>query len=278
MQPPAHRLSLRELLLISVSLIFTLIVQASLSRSLSATGFGKLEAHYLAYLTVPVILLAMLAPALREHRNFLKRLLSPHGLSVRLVLAAVALGLVSRIAWWSQLLARVSFGNAVSDDLQVVVGPVFAWACPPLPSLFLGLFVMAVLIPPMEEIVHRGFLQSAVMHRGPLPAVLISALVFTAFHPSSSYWVAFIMGIVLGIQFCVTGSLWGSMITHATYNGLVQLDWRCLEGHWNPPPGSLPQLLPGAAAIATLVCSMVLVVALLRWQWAGARTAPDPGS
>jgi membrane protease YdiL (CAAX protease family) len=134
--------------------------------------------------------------------------------------------------------------------------------------------VMAVLIPLMEETIHRGLLQSAFMHAGPLRAILISAMVFTVFHPPSSYWFVFLMGIVLGVQFWLTGTLWTSMITHAVYNGLIQLDWRCLQGLWNPPPESLPLLIPGAIALATLVVVLLLVVAILLYQRAGAQDAP----
>jgi hypothetical protein len=76
----------------------------------------------------------------------------------------------------------------------------------------------------MEETVNRGLLQSAFAHKGPLTAILISAVFFTALHPPSSYWFVFLMGLVIGTQFWLTGSLWTTIITHATYNGLAQLD------------------------------------------------------
>jgi hypothetical protein len=64
------------------------------------------------------------------------------------------------------------------------------------------------------------------------------------------------------------------MITHVTYNGLMQFDWRCLQGQWNPPADRLPLLLPGAGALLSLAVACLLVVALLCYQQAGARTAP----
>ena len=274
MQAAARRIPIRHLLLVIFAQVLALFTQAWLSQALLAQGFEELDAHYLAYLAVPPILLVMLAPVLLRHGAFLLRLFSPRGVTVRLALAAVALGIVTRLVWWAQITARVSLGIAVNDDPQAIAGPVFSWACPPLPSLMLGILVMAVVIPIIEETLHRGVLQSAFVHKGPLPAILISALIFTVFHPPASYWFVFFMGIVLGIQFWVTGSLWVTMITHASFNGLVQLDWRCLRGQWNPPPESLPQFVPAAVSLAVLAGALALIVALLRSQRAGARTAP----
>ena len=276
MPPPALRISLRDLLVIVLAQTLALFAQAGLSRSLPAHGFGTLEARYLAYLVMPPILLVMLAPLILQHRDFFVQLFRRNALTIRLVVAAVALGVSMRIVWWSQLVARVSLGITVNHDPQTITGPLFSWGCPPLNSLTLGLFVMALLVPVMEETVHRGFLQSAFGHKGPVPAILFSSFVFTLFHPPSTYWFVFLMGTVLGMQFWVTGSLWATMISHATYNGLIQFDWRCLQGRWNPPPESLPLVLPGLMSLATLLAASLLIVVLLRCQRAGAAAAPAP--
>jgi membrane protease YdiL (CAAX protease family) len=274
MPPPALRISLRHLLVIVLAQTFALFAQAWLSRALPAHGFGELEAHYLAYLVVPPILLVMLAPLLLAHRAFLVQLFRRNALTIRLVLAAVALGVVMRIVWWSQLVARVSLGITENPDAQAITGPLLSWSCPPLPSLTLGLFVMALLVPVMEETLHRGFLQSAFVHKGPVPAILASSLLFALLHPPSSYGFVFLMGAVFGMQFWVTGSLWATMISHATYNGLIQFDWRCLHGQWNPPPESLPLVFAAIFSLVTLLGASLLIVVLLRCQRAGAVPAP----
>ncbi len=179
-----------------------------------------------------------------------------------------------RVVWWSQLIARVALGISVDEDPQAIVGPVMSFTCPPPASLLLGVVVMAVLIPIMEETIHRGLLQSAFVHKGPLPAVLLSAVIFTVFHPPSSYWFVFLLGTVLGIQFWLTRSLWPSILTHSSYNGLVQFDWHCLQGEWNPHPESLPLMIPGMIALAALAAALLLAIVLLRCQRTGARAAP----
>jgi membrane protease YdiL (CAAX protease family) len=278
MQPPALSLRFRHLLLIMLAQLVALTAQAWVSRILHARGYGVLQSHYLAYLVVPPILAILLAPVLMRYRVFLSRLFSPQGVSVRLLLAAAALALAARLAWWASLAARIALGLTASADPQAIAGPVFSWACPPWPGLALALLVMAVLIPVMEETVHRGLLQSAFVHRGPVTAILVSALTFTALHPPSSYGLVFCMGLVLGTQFWLSGSLWPTIVTHATYNGLVQFDWRCLQGQWNPPPESLPLAVPAAIALAALAASLLLIAGLLHLQRAGAPSAPAPAA
>ena len=278
MPPTAVRIPFRQLLAIILALVLALVVRAWLARVLPAYGLENPDARYLAYLVVPPILLVMLAPVLVGHRAFLRRLFSPRRLTLRLALAAIALGVATRVVWWSQLVARVSLGATAGGDPAAIAGPAFAWSCPPMPSLVLGLLVMAMLVPLVEETLHRGLLQSALMHAGALPAILISASIFTVFHPPSSYGFVFFMGLVLGVQFWVTGSLWTTVTTHATYNGLIQLDWRCLQGRWNPPPDSVPLLVPGISALVTLVVACLLVGALLQYQRAGAVCAPARAS
>lgn len=277
MPPPALRLPNRQLLAIASAQAAALFAQAWCASSLAAQGYDTLDAHYLAYLVVPPILLLLLAPVLTAHRDFLLRLMSRRALTLRLVLAAIALGVTMRALWWSQLIARISFGITVNGDPLAVTGPAISWACPPPGALLLGVLVMAVLIPLMEETVHRGLVQSAFVHKGPIPAVLISAVIFTVFHPPASYGFVFLMGLVMGVQFWLTGSLWTTMLTHATYNGLIQFDWRCLRGQWNPPPESLPQTVPGLVALAALFFATLAAIALLRCQRAGARGAPASG-
>ena len=101
MQPPALRIPFRHLLVIVLAQVLALVAQAWLSRVLLAQGYEELQAHYLAYLVVPPVLLVSLAPVLLEHREFLLGLFRPRRLTVPLALAAVALGVTMRIVWWA---------------------------------------------------------------------------------------------------------------------------------------------------------------------------------
>ena len=274
MPPSELRLSFRRLVAIVLVQLLALTLHAWLSRSLLANGYGELQAHHIAYLAVPPLLLLLLAPVLLEHRHFLKQLFGLRHLSLRLVLAAAALGVAMRVAWWAQLIARVSFGATTGNGSQGLTGPVLTIACPPLQALSLAILAMVVLVPLVEETIHRGLLQSAFVHLGPVRSIMISALVFSVFHPPSSYFFVLPMGVILGVQFWLTRSLWATILTHASYNGLAQLDWHCLHGQWNPPPESLPQVAPGATALLVLMAMFPLMLVLLRNQRAGAPAAP----
>ena len=278
MRPPVLRLTVRQLIVIGLVQALALFVQAWLSRELLERGIEPLQAHYLAYLAVPPVLLLMLGPVLFEQRQFLAQLYALRRLTVPIALAAVALGVTMRCAWWAQLIARISFGLTASDNPQPAVGPVVSFACPPLPALLLGVLVMAVLVPLIEETTHRGLLQLSLSGKGPARAIMLSALVFAAFHSPASYGFVFVLGIVLGVQFWVTGSLWTTVITHSTYNLLAQLDWRCLHGHWNPPPESVPLVGIGSIAVLVLLATLLTGMTLLRYLRAGARNAPAPAA
>jgi len=275
-QPPALRVPAHAIVAIILILVFAFFVRSWLQLELRAQGFEISHARDLSYLMASPALILMLLPIIRDHKVFVLQLLNRSHLTVRVVLSAVALGVLMRIVFWSQLLARISFGLVHSDNPDVVADPTFYFACPPPQVIGLGFLVMAVLVPVVEEILHRGILQSAFVHKEQTIAVFVSAAIFTLFHPPASYAFVFVMGIVLGLQFWNTQTLWTTMITHATYNGLVQLDWRCLRGSWNPSAEKLPVLQPGVWSIAVLIVSLLLITWLLSERKAGAPLAPRP--
>ena len=273
-QPPALRIPLRTIIALILVLLFAFIVRSYLQLELRALGYVAGHAKDLSYLMVSPVLVLMLLPIFRHDKDFMRQLLRRSQLKVRLVLSAVALGVLMRLIWWSQLIARTSFGLARNHDPDAVVGPAFSFACPPPQVIGLGLLVMVLLVPVIEEVLHRGILQSAFVHKGRTAAILLSATIFTLFHPPTSYAFVFVMGIVFGLQYWNTHSLWASTITHATYNGLIQLDWRCLRGAWNPPEKELPFLIPGSVALGVLLTASACAIWLLTQESAGATSTP----
>lgn len=248
-----------------VALAAALAARSWLQVSLRDYGLDKAFAADVSYLVVPPILLLLLFPVLRQSRAWLRSSFDTRVLSARFVLRAIALGLLLRAAWWCQLVAGVALGFYSNSDPLAVVGPIFGFQCPPAHIIATGVLVMAVLVPIVEEIVHRGFVQTALSRYGPVVAVVGSAIVFTVFHPPGSWGFVMSAGLLLGTQYWVTKSLWASLITHATINGLIQLDWRCLRGQWNPRASDIP--VAETAAIATimfLACVSLIVILLAR--------------
>lgn len=86
------------------------------------------------------------------------------------------------------------------------------------------LFILSVLAPVCEEAVNRGFIFSAYARRNAWHAVLVSGLFFGLFHMSPTRFLATaILGGVLGYVVYRTRSIFGSMIVHATHNGILFL-------------------------------------------------------
>ena len=184
------------------------------------------------------------------------------------------IGLLLRMIAWCQIVAGVSFGIYSSDDVNTLVGPVFKFQCATPEIILLGILVMAILVPVIEEVVHRGYVLSALRRRGFIVSVLVSAIVFTVFHRMSSWSFVFLAGLVFGVQYWYTRSLWASLISHATINGLIQIDWRCLSGQWNPRAEDIPVLIPGIIATAWLIGCFVTIATLLQGMATEARITP----
>ena len=253
------------------ALTAALVARSDLQVKLLRNGLQPILAADISYLVVPVVLAGLLFPLWRTERPFLAAQFSLSALTWRLAIRALAIGLLLRVIWWCQLVAGTSFGIYQSTESSPIVGPVFSFQCATPAVVLLGVLVMAMLTPAIEETVNRGYVLNALRHRGFLAAIIISAIFFTVFHELGGWAYTFLAGVVLGAQYWSTSSLWPSLISHATVNSLILLDWRCLSGQWNPRLESLPLLLPGVIATGLgVICLGTLLIIL--WKMAtGAR-------
>ncbi len=242
-----------------LALAAALLCRAWLQVTLETGGFDRTLAANLSYLVVPPVLLVLLLPVLRADRGFLCDLLHPGPVNLSLLLVAAAIGLLLRLAWWSQLVASVSFGWQSSTDPLAIVGPVARFSCPPAASMAVGIVVATLLIPPIEELIHRGYVQTRLHSRGPALAITISTLLFVVFHPTSGWGFALAGGAVLGTMYWTSGSLWPPIVTHSVVNLEPQITWRCLNLHWNPTADTLPLWSVGLPATLVFCLSAGLV-------------------
>lgn len=89
--------------------------------------------------------------------------------------------------------------------------------------LLLGILLIAVAAPVVEELVFRGFLAEAFRDRGKRVAVLVSAVAFSLAHLRLSQFRYYLgVGILLAIVYWRRG-LVGSIAAHATFNGMLIL-------------------------------------------------------
>ena len=246
-----------------VALTAALIARALVQLEFREAGFTHAFAADLSYLVVPPILVMLLFPVLCRGRDQLLRQLAPARCNRQMLVIALVIGVLLRLAWWCHVIAGVALGIYQDDGISQAAGPEFTFQCPSLPILATGVLVMAILVPIVEETIHRGVVQSYLQGFGPVFAITGSAAVFTVYHPPGSWGFVFLAGIVFGTQYWITRSLLPSIITHATVNGLIQLDWRCLQGQWNPPVSELPYASIAAVAATILVICGVLIITLL---------------
>jgi membrane protease YdiL (CAAX protease family) len=87
----------------------------------------------------------------------------------------------------------------------------------------LSMFIIALLPGIFEEVCFRGGLQNILMRwlKGPWIAIILTAFIFSIIHISYyGFLVRFALGIILGLVFYYSGSLWLSIIFHFLYNGV----------------------------------------------------------
>lgn len=262
MSPTA--VSRKTLALVLLATTAALVARSWLQVTLRDQGMLPSTAADLSYLVVPLVLLVLLFPCWRTDKNYLAGLFRQQHLSCRIVARAVLIGVLLRVVAWCELLASVSFGRYVNADANAIVGPSFGFDCPAAELLMLGVLVMILLVPLIEEIVHRGIVMGAFDNLAPVITILLSAIIFMVFHKPGSWIFSGFAGVVFGMLFWSTRSLWSGLIAHATVNGLIQIDWRCLSGHWNPKVETLPLIVPGIAALAVGLFSVALIVLILR--------------
>jgi membrane protease YdiL (CAAX protease family) len=226
-------------------------------------------AKNLSYLIVPPILLVLLFPVLRQQRDFLARRFKLSGLTWKIVGTAVLAGLLLRTADWGRLIALIGLGVYRNDDPNALVGPIFTFSCPSNSTIFLHLFVMSFLTPVIEEVINRGLFLYSLIGKGRLIAIVASSVLFAVTHSPNAMPAAFVSGLFFAVFALGTTTLWAPIIAHATYNGMIVLDWMCLNGTWNPHPSSASLTAVGAAALSVVALSLYLCSRLVRGKCAG---------
>ena len=245
-----------DVIALLLALTAALIARALLQVRLSQAGLPEPVASDLSYLVVPLILATLSLPLLSKHRHFIAALFCTRPLTLRVVVAAIVVGLLFRVATGSLLVARIAFGWQVNDNPAAIEGPLLHMQCPPAASMLLGFAVSSILIPLLEEFVHRGFVQTFLHRHGAFISVGASATVFAVFHPASGMVFAFAGGLLLGAMYRLSGCLWLPIITHSVINLTPQFTWRCMSLQWNPQADSLPLWIPGLVAMCLFALAL----------------------
>lgn len=268
---PVFQVSIVAIMLFQVAALFA---RSMLELSLVADGTQEAVAKDLSYLVVPPILLMLMFPYLKRYKTQLLRLFRLSALTWRVVLLSLLLGVTLRLTYWSVLTVLMRFGIMANADPNAIVGPLIGFDCPSPPVLILSLSVMAVFIPVIEEAVNRGFVLHALLPKGVVFSIGVSALLFAAMHRPSSYLTVFLVGVLFAIQALNYRALWGPIFAHAAYNAAGILDWECFQIIWNPSTSD-PQLTTlSMVAAPVAVLGACLAVYIVTRKAAGAPEAP----
>ena len=211
-----------------------LLVRSFLQLQLAAAGMDPANAHHLSWLVVPLILGALLFPALHGNWSRTCEMFAADALNVRDSMRALALG---ALLWSCVVCASIAAAafRIPSGDTATFATPALEIDCGAVYPFVLATLVSVILTPLLEETVNRGYVLRLLLPRGRWFAVIFSALLFGVFHRPEAMLEATMIGWFLAVQFLTTRNLWFSAISHGAYNALVAVDRLCLSIFWLPP-------------------------------------------
>lgn len=131
-----------------------------------------------------------------------------------------------------------------------------------LKDLFINLFILAALPAISEEVFFRGLIQKGIIRtsRNVWLGILLSALIFSAFHLQFlTFLTRFEMGIILGVLFWYSGSLWVPIVAHFAFNGI-----QVFMAYWRPDLKDAPPEATSAGLVGLSFLLVILIVVILR--------------
>ena len=260
----APQVSGKSLALVLVATITMLFFRSWLQLTLVARGMATGLAENLSYLAAFPILLVLVAPLWRTDRAFVAAQYRLADLTLRTVTTGIALGVLIRIAWWAHVIAGGAFGLHGGTNPDSVATLEISFGCRSWPTLLTGVLVFGLIVPAIEEIVHRGYAISWLRKFGPPVAVILSSLVFMLFHMYSTWSTVFVIGLVFAVVYWRTNSLWVVTFAHGAYNTMAQIDWGCVTGRWVVAPDQIPLLRTGIPALVLMAIASIAIIKLIR--------------
>ncbi|UJP05691.1 MAG: CAAX prenyl protease-related protein [Nitrosomonas sp.] len=171
------------------------------------------------------------AAALWLFRRAYTELRWPSGTGVTTWITAIAAGIAVFVAWINLTAGWMVMGDAVGfdprNDQQI------DW-----PLVAIRLAGAALVVPLMEELFWRSFLlrwlenhrfQAVNPSAVRITSLLIVSVLFALAH--SLWFAGLLTGIVYGLLYMRSGTLWAPIIAHAVTNGILGV-WIVLTGNW----------------------------------------------
>jgi len=131
-------------------------------------------------------------------------------------------------------------------------------------DLVLNVICIAGLAAVGEELLFRGIAQRLLikMFKSPMAGIIIAAFLFSAMHVQFyGFLPRFVLGILLGMLYWYSGSLWVAMLAHFVYDGLL-----IVLTYFNQDMLDESKSVKLSAMAAGAGISLLLVVALVSWM------------
>lgn len=131
-------------------------------------------------------------------------------------------------------------------------------------DLVLNLVCIALLAAVGEELLFRGVAQRLLIRlfKNPLAGILVSAFLFSAFHMQFyGFLPRFVLGILLGMTYWYSGSLWTAMAAHFVYDALL-----ITAAYINPALLNEENMVEMSSIALSAAFSFILVALSVNWM------------
>ena len=172
----------------------------------------------------------MAAMMFLAHVHFARRL-KGFGLNVRTIVKDFFMAIVNLLTAWPLMMAAITMTIFVAElisgreyrmqqhqQLEMIT------EYPQLPLRIMIVFVAVVIAPLLEEMLFRGFIQTAIrsffnIRNSAWPAIAASSVFFAIMHENPGHWPAlFVLGVCLGYSYEKSGSLFRPIFIHLFFN------------------------------------------------------------
>jgi membrane protease YdiL (CAAX protease family) len=179
--------------------------------------------QFTAFMAIPAMLLTLIAQYKPNEIGGYKR--KPQVIKL-MGTTLLALGMIPLVALSTALFKHLPLGDfarvfAVLDTKRQAIFEAML-DMETLPELFVCIFILALMPAIFEEYVFRGLITNMATQsfRRRRTAILFQAFVFATIHFSPfEFFGIFAMGLLFGIVYVATGSLWYSTWAHFLFNG-----------------------------------------------------------
>ncbi len=142
-----------------------------------------------------------------------------------IALMVIAIPFTSLLEQWSQLIPAIGKSKELDDEYNKLAQSMLQGSSPV--DLVMNIAAMCLLPAFIEEIFFRGCLQQLLlnwMKKTPFLAILLVAVIFSAFHGQLSGFIPRVfLGLLLGLAYHYSGSIWVTMCMHALNNFVTVL-------------------------------------------------------